>query len=653
MQLAKRLLPLAVVLTAWMTAACTGAPGSNPSGALAVEPASSEVFPGDTIQFSALLDSAPADPITWSVKESGGGMIQADGTYVAPDAVGTYTIVATHESGELAEATVLVTERAAQSVRVSVSPKAASIQAGATLELDASVTGTAVTTVTWSVEEGQAGGAVTAAGTYTAPANAGTYHLVVRSTATPAAMDRATITVTPGTPPPPPPTGPQLYVATDGNDASPGTEAQPWRTIQKAMNAAAPGSTVNVKAGTYRERLTLNVTGSSDKPIVFQPYGFAGAPNCGGFTGRACGGDKVVLDYANLGTVTDGVPFLRINGKSYVTIQGFTFQNLTCYGAMQQGVRIDGASSYIDLRHNKFLNNRNTYPSFDGAAAMLHIRVWGPSHHVTFFRNELGNIVTVMSEALTLDSNARDVLVEQNWLHDVDGIGIDTHGAANHITIRGNLLEFIGQKRDGGIWYNNPSNAIYNDGGNSILIERNTVRDSNYAIAVVTEPNQPLGHDVIVRNNLAYRNSHAGVMVGNWYSSDGSNVFNVQVLNNTLVDNGNGFFMRPFQGNTVVWKGNILANNDNNIANPLGSSTGTMDYNLYFGGGATGPDAHKLTGDPRFVNAAGGDFSLQPGSPATDAGDPSATVDANGAVDLRGDSRIVNGKIDIGAVEAR
>ena len=46
--------------------------------------------------------------------------------------------------------------------------------------------------------------------------------------------------------------GPQFHVATTGDDRNPGTERAPWRTIQKAMNAATTGATVHIAAGTYR-----------------------------------------------------------------------------------------------------------------------------------------------------------------------------------------------------------------------------------------------------------------------------------------------------------------------------------------------------------------------------------------------------------------
>jgi len=53
------------------------------------------------------------------------------------------------------------------------------------------------------------------------------------------------------------------------------------------------------------------------------------------------------------------------------------------------------------------------------------------------------------------------------------------------------------------------------------------------------------------------------------------------------------------------------------------------------------------------VNASAGNFSLQPTSPAINAGDPSTSSFAVGAVDLAGNVRILGRRIDIGAYEAR
>jgi hypothetical protein len=78
-------------------------------------------------------------------------------------------------------------------VSVTISPKTATVNQGASQTFTATVTG-ATDTVTWTVTE-SAGGAVTSAGVYTAPMAAGTFHVVATSAADTTQSDTATITV--------------------------------------------------------------------------------------------------------------------------------------------------------------------------------------------------------------------------------------------------------------------------------------------------------------------------------------------------------------------------------------------------------------------------------------------------------------------------
>ena len=47
------------------------------------------------------------------------------------------------------------------------------------------------------------------------------------------------------------------YVAINGNDGWPGTEQQPFRTIQRGVNAVVAGDTLLIKNGTYVEEINV------------------------------------------------------------------------------------------------------------------------------------------------------------------------------------------------------------------------------------------------------------------------------------------------------------------------------------------------------------------------------------------------------------
>jgi hypothetical protein len=455
--------------------------------------------------------------------------------------------------------------------------------------------------------------------------------------------------------------GTQFYVSPSGNDSNPGTLALPWRTIQKSMNSATAGSTVNIAAGTYTERLSVNVSGTPGNYITFQPLGYTGLSSEGtpggasiAYNGyQTCVGAQVILDYTSLGTITDRTPFLAISDQSYVTIQGITFQNLT-YDGQCQGIWIENGSSNIIFQNNRVINVSSPYTAKDGTHWMALIRLL-VCNNVTIEGNEIGNVVTLSGEPCTMDGSlgaCTNAVISSNYIHDTDGSGIDLYYGATGATITGNLLEYVSLQRDGTVWYDLPGTAIYVDGGNTSVIERNSVRNSEWAIEALAEPGNPYAYGLIIRDNIAYSNQQAGIMLGNWYSStNGSVLYDVTVSNNTLYHNAYGFVIKPYTSASIVWENNLLMNNTTSISNGDNWPVGTMNYNLYYGE-AAGPDINQVDANPLFVNATASppNFALTSGSPAINAGNP-AFVAGSGEADFISNPRVVGGRVDIGAYE--
>src|SRR4051812_13157545 len=91
------------------------------------------------------------------------------------------------------------------------------------------------------------------------------------------------------------------HVATTGNDSNAGTQAAPFRTIQRAATAVAPGDTVTIHAGTYTG-FVVNARGTAAAPIAF------------------VGDGEVKID----GAATTDRDAVHIEGASYVTVEGMT-----------------------------------------------------------------------------------------------------------------------------------------------------------------------------------------------------------------------------------------------------------------------------------------------------------------------------------------
>ncbi len=101
---------------------------------------------------------------------------------------------------------------------------------------------------------------------------------------------------------------------------------------------------------------------------------------------------------------------------------------------------------------------------------------------------------------------------------------------------------------------------------------------------------------------------------------------------------------------TVYLTNTIIAQHTIGISTTAGMVD--QDYNLFFGNssntaGAISGGAHSATGDPKFLNAAGDDYHLSPGSAALDAG-----TNAGVLVDFDGEARPQGSGFDIGFDES-
>ena len=255
---------------------------------ISIAPGQASVAAGKTASFIASVTGTDNTAVTWSVQESGGGTISDSGDYTAPNAAGSYHVVATSAADPTrsATATVVVTSSQPPAVMITIAPATAALAVNGTQAFTAVVTGSSNTNVLWSVQE-SAGGAIAGNGTYTAPATAGTYHVVATAAADSAKTATATVTVTAAPPAISVSVSPaSAAVAAGGTQAftatvtGSGNQAVTWSVTEAAGGAvtAAGVYTAPTAAGTYHvvatsaadvtKSATASVTVTSTPPGV-------------------------------------------------------------------------------------------------------------------------------------------------------------------------------------------------------------------------------------------------------------------------------------------------------------------------------------------------------------------------------------------------
>jgi hypothetical protein len=450
------------------------------------------------------------------------------------------------------------------------------------------------------------------------------------------------------------------YVSVRGDDTNPGTDpAAPWRHIQKAFDAATPGSTVNVLAGRYNEKLVLNVSGNeTDGYITFQASG------------------KAIIS----GKRIPGADIISINNRRWVRIVGFDIRdNVKVNNG--SGIRLTEANDHVEILRNRIHN-------MSGVSAMG-ITVYGTDpvlgiSNLVIDGNEVYKCKAAPSEALVVNGNVHEFQITTNYVHDINNIGIDVIGgegrspdpatdvprnglvAGNRVT----KVRFNGGGRDAA--------GIFVDGASDIAVERNVSWRNDVGIEVNAIHPAVVARRVTVRNNIVANNNRAGISLGGSDLNTGT-VQDSAVTNNTVYQNdakrtGNGEIHVLFASNNViqnnaVWsrRGGLLVNSE-----PVAGGN-SMDYNLFYSpGGARGArfawerraaagleafraasqqELHSVFANPLFNRPSRLDFHLKSGSPAINSGNP-AFAPAAGEVDLDNQPRILGGRVDAGADEA-
>lgn len=409
------------------------------------------------------------------------------------------------------------------------------------------------------------------------------------------------------------------YVSTSGNDNNPGTQMQPFLTIQKAANTAVAGNTVTVRAGNYPERVTVNRSGITfEAQETVTTRGFSIIAN-----------DTIIRGFEIANTPDDSQEGFGI----WVMGRRCTLESNYIHDTTRGGILLFAQPGYETLTSDCMVRNNRLYRN-----SQMGIDVRGRNHLIE--GNEIWG--TIQHHPNWVD--------RPRW---VDADGIHFHGSGH--VIRGNYIHDM--------HYSDPENLNphidcfqtflaepYQEAANDIILERNRCDNAQSQTSLQVGKGFMLqsANNIIIRNNLI----HAYVGVKADRGSD-----NLIILNNTFTSNVSLTIAHSPSGislnnvaNAVI-QNNIFFNLPGHIIYLLNSTVSAGRNLMYRTDGLslqnsnTYSHENDLWGvDPMFLSDT--DFHLSAGSPAIDAG-----LDVPVETDFDGNPRPQGAGYDIGAYE--
>ena len=501
------------------------------------------------------------------------------------------------------------------------------------------------------------------------------------------------------------------HVAPEGDDRSNGrSEATAWASFAKAASEVRPGDRVIVHGGVYQEFLTPQRSGTADRWIEF----------------AAASGETPVIDgtFLTLNGAQQGAIYVA-GDIGYVRFQGFEVRNLSNDRSSQwaptavavrdqahhielidcnlhtistglanrtpKGISIEGRSHNITIRGGKVSQVSNTAQFGNAHAIAVFGRDRTPVDYVAVEGVEIFDLTLGESEALVFNGNVTNFRAVGNRIYDSNNIGIDVIGfegvgpagldQARNGLIADNVIHDV-SSRQNPAYLAYTAGGIYVDGGRDVIIERNQVYQCDIGVELASE--SPVGETtgITMRDNVIWRNSIGGLLLGGYEVGRGATE-DCLIVNNTFFENDTrrtqlGEVNIRYKTNRNVFKNNVFN------AGPQGwfvtfprefadSEGNVFDRNCYFsaarslgwewrGRWATslssfqtmsGQEETGIFKNPRFQGLVTDPHGLQLAvySPLIDAGAGDIALPSESRTDAAGEDRFVGDRIDIGAYE--
>ena len=412
-----------------------------------------------------------------------------------------------------------------------------------------------------------------------------------------------------------------------GNDSYPGTESQPWRTIQKAANTMVAGDKAIVKSGTYKERVSETTSGSPGNEITFLANA-GDMVTCKGFT---ISGSCVTVD----GFKVDADDNDRRSGSGfYVSGDYVTIKNCYVTECPWGGIFYDKNSSYGYIYNNRCYHNGQNGISVRG------------NHHLVE-NNEVWESVQYHPQGGPEERPDADGIrfhgdhhtFRGNWIHE-PALLSDPHNINPHIdcfqtfavdsneTPAGNYCTF---ERNHCRHYENEMFTFMITGSKTFPAHHITIKNNIFEVGLginIHDGGGTGGHDIFIYNNT-FIGSFAG-RIDSGTPMSISYASNINVKNNITVDY-KGTHRKIYECTRLTLEKNLAYNTDHSAPSAIPPSQENELWAV----------------DPKFIDLSGHDFHLQSSSPCVDAGVSLSQV----TDDFDSNSRPQGSAPDIGAYE--